>query len=128
MSGIYIEGWMIKDLNLKGCELLLYAITHFYSKMENGSMCMGEQRLADITGYNTRQIGRCLSSLVKKNLIEQKSRRSDFKTKAYVTKAAGTNCPVQSGQNVPQKEDKMSTKKNKKENKNKTFIYNEREW
>lgn len=66
---ITIQGWMVNDLNLKGNELLVYAIIYGFSQ-DNESVFQGSrQYLADWCNCSTRAIQMTLNSLTEKGLI-----------------------------------------------------------
>lgn len=66
---VVIQGWMINNLNLKGNELIIYAIIFGFSQIEgqlfNGSL----QYLADWTNSTKQGVSKNLKSLVDKGLI-----------------------------------------------------------
>lgn len=66
-----VSGWMLTDLNLKGNELLVYAIIYGFSQKEgqfyNGSL----QYLAAWTGASKRTIINTLTSLVDKGFLNK---------------------------------------------------------
>lgn len=68
---IVIQGWMINNLNLKGNELIIYAIIFGFSQIEgqlfNGSL----QYLADWTNSTKQGVSKNLKSLVDKGLIKK---------------------------------------------------------
>ena len=68
---VTIQGWMIADLNLKGNELVIYAIIYGFSQIENQSFTGGRKYLADWTNSTTRGIDKCLKSLCEKGLIDR---------------------------------------------------------
>jgi hypothetical protein len=62
---------MVRDLKLKGNELLIYAIIHGFSQMENQSYVGGLQYLADWTNGTKQGVLKSLCSLQEKGLIEK---------------------------------------------------------
>lgn len=68
---INIQAFMIRDLNLKGNELLVYAVIYGFSQdgknVFNGSL----QYLADWTNSTKRAVINVLKNLVDKGLIEK---------------------------------------------------------
>lgn len=68
---IVIQGWMISDLNLKGNELLVYAIIFGFSQSESQKYTGSLQYLADWTNSTTRNMRTCLQSLEAKGLIKK---------------------------------------------------------
>ena len=80
-----IQGWMLNELNLRGHELLIYAIIYGFSQdgqsWFNGSL----QYLANCTGISKITVHKILKELVKKELItkheyiENKVKRCEYK-------------------------------------------------
>lgn len=68
---ISIQGWMVTRLNLKGNELLVYAIIYGFSQ-DGESRYTGSRRyLADWCGCSVKTVGNALASLVAKGLISK---------------------------------------------------------
>ena len=71
-SYIVVQGWMITELNLKGNELLVFAIIHGFSQ-DNASEFTGSlQYLTKWTNGSKRAVQNALSSLVQKELLIKK--------------------------------------------------------
>lgn len=66
-----VFGWMISELELKGTELLIYAIIYGYSQEENNTFRGSLQYLADWTGSTKQSVINNLKSLVEKGYIEK---------------------------------------------------------
>ncbi len=66
---ITIQGWMLTDLNLKGNELLIYAIIYGFSQAENQAFSGSLQYLADWTNIAKESVCRVVKSLVEKGYI-----------------------------------------------------------
>ena len=66
---IMISGWMIKELNLKGNELLVYAIIYGFSQDGINKYEGLRQYLADWCNSTKQGIDRALKNLIKKDLI-----------------------------------------------------------
>ena len=66
---INIQGWMITDLELKGNELLIYAIIYGFSQVESQTFGGGLKYLADWTNSTKRSVMNCLQSLIEKGHI-----------------------------------------------------------
>ena len=66
---VTIQGWMINELNLKGNELLVYAIIYGFSQTENQTFTGSLQYLADWCSATKQGILKNLKSLVDKGLI-----------------------------------------------------------
>ena len=70
---ITIQGWMVNDLQLKGNELLVYAIIYGFSQDENCKFTGSLQYLADWTNSTKQGVIKCLKSLLDKGLIVKQS-------------------------------------------------------
>lgn len=68
---INIQSFMVKDLKLKGNELLVYAIIYGFSQNGEDKYTGSIQYLADWTNSTKQGIMKCLKSLVEKCLIEK---------------------------------------------------------
>lgn len=66
---VVIQGFMVTELNLKGNELLVYAIIHGFSQTENQVFSGSLQYLADWTNSTKQGVIKCLKSLQEKELI-----------------------------------------------------------
>lgn len=66
---INIQAFMIKDLNLKGNELIIYAIIFGFSQAENQTFSGSLQYLADWTNSTKQGVMNCLKSLQAKGHI-----------------------------------------------------------
>jgi len=72
---IIIQGWMIKDLDLKGNKLLIYAIVYGFSQgLENQKFTGSLQYLADWTNSTKQGVMVCLNALVKDGLLFKEER------------------------------------------------------
>lgn len=71
---IAIQGWMRTKLNLKGNELLVYAIIYGFSQTENQRFTGSLQYLADWCGATKQGILKNLKSLVDKGLLEKEEK------------------------------------------------------
>lgn len=69
---ITIQGFMIKDLCLKGNELIIYAIIYGFSQLENQFFNGTLKYLADWTNCTKRGVIKILQSLENKGLIEKR--------------------------------------------------------
>ena len=76
-SYIVVQGWMITELNLKGNELLVFAIIHGFSQDNAGEFTGSLQYLADWTNSSRRTVISSLTSLTNKKLIEKKEEYTD---------------------------------------------------
>lgn len=68
---INIQSFMVKDLNLKGNELLIYAIIYGFSQADNTSFTGGLQYLADWTNSTKQGVIKNLKSLIEKGYISK---------------------------------------------------------
>ena len=68
---IVIHGWMVDELNIKGNELLVYAIIYGFSQTENQFFTGSLQYLADWTKSTKQGVMKNLKSLLEKNLIQK---------------------------------------------------------
>lgn len=66
---ISVQGWMIRDLQLKGNELIIYACIYGFSQAENQVFSGSLQYLADWTNSTKQGVTKCLKSLVEKGFI-----------------------------------------------------------
>lgn len=66
---IAIQGWMRTQLNLKGYELIVYAIIYGFSQDENSKFSGTRRYLAEWCGCSMRTVDNTLSSLLAKRLI-----------------------------------------------------------
>lgn len=74
---VTIQGWMRTNLNLKGNELLAYAVIYGFSQTDGAKFTGSRKYLAEWCGCSMATIDRTLNSLVDKGLISRTS---------YVTK------------------------------------------
>lgn len=81
---INIQGWMLTELNLKGNEILIYAIIYGFSQDESSSFRGSLQYLADWTNSTKQGVLKCLQNLLEKNLIIKKEEfRNNIKLVEY---------------------------------------------
>lgn len=66
---IAIQGWMRTKLNLKGNELLIYALVYGFSQDGNSSFKGSRKYIADWCGCSLNTVDRSLLSLVNKGLL-----------------------------------------------------------
>ena len=72
---IVIQGWMLTELNLKGNELMIYAIIYGFSQNGDGQRYTGSlQYLADWTNSTKQGVIKNLKSLIDKGLIGKEER------------------------------------------------------
>ncbi len=68
---IVLQGWMISELNLKGNELIVYAIIYGFSQTEGQLYTGSLQYLADWTNSTKQGVSKNLKSLVEKGYISK---------------------------------------------------------
>ena len=66
---ILIQGWMVNELQLKGNELLIYAIIYGFTQTENQLFSGSLQYLAEWTNSTKQGVIKCLKSLIDKEYI-----------------------------------------------------------
>lgn len=66
---IVIQGWMVNELELKGNELIIYAIINGFSQTENQRFTGSLQYLADWTNSTKQGVIKNLKSLVEKGYV-----------------------------------------------------------
>ena len=66
---ITIQGWMIKELELKGNELLVYAVIYGFSQNEENKFRGSRRYLAEWCNSTIRGIDKVLNKLIEKGLI-----------------------------------------------------------
>lgn len=71
---ISLQGWMVRDLHLKGNELIVYAIIYGFSQAENQVFNGSLQYLADWTNSTKQGVIKCLKSLTEKGYIVKTDR------------------------------------------------------
>lgn len=68
---IFLEGWMSEKLNLKGNELITFALIHGFSQKEGHTYHGSAQYIADWTGTSKRTVFNILKSLVDKGYLKR---------------------------------------------------------
>lgn len=66
---VCLQGWMIKELQLKGNELIIFAIIYGFSQAPGNKFQGSLQYLADWTGTTKETVQAALKKLLNKNLI-----------------------------------------------------------
>ena len=66
---VTIQGWMINELNLKGNELMSYAIVYGFSQITGQAFTGSYQYLADWCNTSRRTIINVIDNLVQKGYI-----------------------------------------------------------
>lgn len=84
-SYITLLGWMVTDMDLKGTELLVYAIIYGFSQTEDQRFTGSQTYLAEWTNTTKKNIRNCLTSLIEKGYIEKiEEYRNNVKFCEYV--------------------------------------------
>lgn len=68
-SFVIVHGFMLKELALKGNELLVYAVIYGFTKTDNACFSGSLKYLADWTNSTRQGVLKCLQSLLKKGYI-----------------------------------------------------------
>ena len=66
-----IQGWMINELNLKGNELIIYALIYGFTKDGVSDFRGSRQYMAEWTNSSVRSVQNVVNSLVNKGMIEK---------------------------------------------------------
>lgn len=75
---IAIQGWMRTKLNLKGNELLIYALIYGFSQDENSRFKGSRKYIADWCGCSLDTVDRSLGSLINKGLLNKYPHTDDY--------------------------------------------------
>lgn len=75
---IAIQGWMRTKLNLKGNELLIYALIYGFSQDGNSSFKGSRKYIADWCGCSLDTVDRSLGSLINKGLLAKYPHTDDY--------------------------------------------------
>ena len=68
---VNIQGWMINELNLKGNELIIYALIYGFTKDGVSEFRGSRQYMADWTNTSVRSVQNVVNSLADKGMIEK---------------------------------------------------------
>ena len=102
-SYINIQAFMVNDLQLKGNELLIYAIIHGFSQDGESEFTGSLQYLADWTQSTKQGVMKALKSLMEKQLIlknetfQNNLKFCTYKVSQYETKFNGVVNKVEQG-------------------------------
>lgn len=88
---VTIQGWMRTKLNLKGNELLAYAVIYGFSQTDGAKFTGSRKYLAEWCGCSMATIDRTLNSLVDKGLISRTSYVTKHGYRAVEYAAMGPN-------------------------------------
>lgn len=87
---ISVLGFMVNELNLKGTELLVYAVIYGFSQAEGQRYTGSLQYLADWTGATKRTVINTLKSMCEKGIISREEKVINGVT--FVEYWANTSC------------------------------------
>lgn len=118
---ITIQGWMRTELNLKGNDLMVYAIIYGFCQTEGQKFTGSLQYLADWCGATKAGIQKNLKKLMELNLIEKEDiyinnvKFCHYKTKLHrvcnkVTQGMKQSCIYNIDNNIKDKIEKSNTK------------------
>lgn len=93
---VTIQGWMRIKLNLKGNELLAYAVIYGFSQTDGAKFTGSRKYLAEWCGCSMATIDRTLNSLVDKGLISRTSyvTRHGYRAVEYAALQNDTQAPA----------------------------------
>lgn len=93
---VTIQGWMRTKLNLKGNELLAYAVIYGFSQTDGAKFTGSRKYLAEWCGCSMATIDRTLNSLVDKGLISRTSyvTKHGYRAVEYAALQNDTQAPV----------------------------------
>lgn len=135
---IVIQGWMVNELELKGNELLVYAIIYGFSQTEGTKFTGSINYLCDFTNSSRTTIIKCLKTLTDKKLIIKNQKNingvvfNEYQANLCIvknlnlgsqeTKQGGVNnLNGGSQESVPNNKDNNKSN-NKKNNKKETYV------
>ena len=80
---IVIQGWMCNELNLKGNELLVFALIYGFSQDTESTFSGGRKYISDTFNISLPTVDKALQSLLDKNLIIKQSSNDYVHTDIY---------------------------------------------
>lgn len=75
-QGFEVRAWMVRELGLNGCELLVYAIIRSFAG-DGGCKMLEWSFLSELTGSSVSTCRRAVDSLVEKGLVEKIAVRTE---------------------------------------------------
>lgn len=102
---VVIQSFMVKDLKLKGNELLIYAIIYGFSQDGENEFTGSLQYLCDWTNSTKRGVLNCLQSLVQRDLIAKKD--IDIKGVKFVSYSVKKFTPIEESSIPPSEQSSM---------------------
>lgn len=93
---VTIQGWMRTKLNLKGNELLAYAVIYGFSQVDGAKFTGSRKYLAEWCGCSMATIDRTINSLVDKGLISRTSHvtKHGYRAVEYAVRQNDTQAPA----------------------------------
>lgn len=88
MTDIHIRDWMIHDLGLAGCELLVYALIY---RAQHSILLTSEERrqatfaqnLTKTVGYSERNVRLAIATLLRRKLIKKQTTIAGGRRRTY---------------------------------------------
>ena len=81
----FVQGWMVHELNLRGYELIVFAIIYGYTQDGHQKYLVDYDYIRNALGDTKADVGKILSSLVEKECIgkDEKINRYGITIKEY---------------------------------------------
>ena len=102
-----VQRFMVKELNLRGLELMTYAIIYGFCERTKSHFYGSQEYLADLTGSTSRGIRKVLTSLQQKGLIKCVGKKKGFNTDMYTTFVSSSGTKFHRN-NVPEQAEQSS--------------------
>lgn len=99
---VVIQGWMCNELNLKGNELLVYALIYGVSQDGKSKFSAGRNYIADTFNISLPTVDKALQNLIDQNLIIKEPCRNQSETDKYFANISSKETLVP--QNISSKE------------------------
>lgn len=99
---VVIQGWMCNELNLKGNELLVYALIYGISQDGKSKFSAGRNYIADTFNISLPTVDKALQNLVDQNLIIKEPCKNQSETDKYYANISSKETLVP--QNISSKE------------------------
>lgn len=99
---VVIQGWMCNELNLKGNELLVYALIYGISQDGKSKFSAGRNYIADTFNISLPTVDKALQNLIDQNLIIKEPCRNQSETDKYYANISSKETLVP--QNISSKE------------------------
>lgn len=105
---VVIQGWMCNELNLKGNELLVYALIYGVSQDGKSKFSAGRNYIADTFNISLPTVDKALQNLVDQNLIIKEPCRNQSETDKYFANISSKETLVP--KNISSKETLLNNK------------------